>query len=108
MLWRDQIELIQTDQVKNSKGEYVDVVPDPNDPDILPNLVYANKKSVRQSEFYQSFAADLKAENMFEVRADEYNDERMLKFEGEPWYIIRTFTKNGEIMELICSRYPMG
>ncbi len=108
MLWRDQIELIVTDQVKNSKGEYVDVIPNPEAPALDPNLVYANKKSVRQSEFYQSFAADLKAEKMFEVRVEEYGDERMLRFDNEDWYIIRTFTKNGEIMELICSRYPMG
>lgn len=74
--------------------------------------VYANRKSIRQSEFYQSFGTGLKPEIVFEVMYEEYQGEKMLKAdmpnEGEiDLHILRTFTKNQERLELVCSRYPM-
>jgi hypothetical protein len=31
-----------------------------------------------------------------------------LKFNNITYYIIRTYSKNGETVELTCSRHPMG
>lgn len=94
------MELIPAIPEKNSYGEEV-----PKDGP--PRTVFANKKSVRQSEFYQAYAAGLKPELSFEVREMEYASEPKLRFDGLDYYIIRTFSKNGEVVELICSRYPM-
>lgn len=100
MLWRDMVGLISVTSERNKYGEWVDV-------DSKPRNVHANKKSVRQSEFYQAHAAGIKPELMVEVQAFEYNDEPKLMFEGTIYYIIRTFTKTDEKIELICSRFPM-
>ena len=66
--------------------------------------VFANKKSIRQSEFYQASAQGLKPEIMFEIREIDYADELKLIFDGKGYNIIRTYAKNGEIIELICNR----
>ncbi|WP_438498019.1 hypothetical protein [Paenibacillus sp. IHBB 3054] len=100
MMWRDVVDLIPVIPKKNTYGEEV-----PEDGP--PRTVFANKKSVRQSEFYQAFAAGLRPELVLEVRGMEYADEPKLRYADVDYYIIRSFSKNGEIMELVCSRYPM-
>lgn len=65
------------------------------------SMAYANKKSVRQSEFYQADANGLKPEKMFEVRTGEYNDEDYLRHSEKDYHIIRTFEK-GDTTEIIC------
>lgn len=63
---------------------------------------YANKKSVKCSEFYQARNSGLKPVIVFEVRACEYQEEDKLQYEGKTYSIIRTYQKNAEIIELIC------
>jgi hypothetical protein len=45
---------------------------------------------------------------MFEVRTSEYKDERKLSYNGKEYTIIRSYDKNGEITELICSGLVNG
>jgi hypothetical protein len=99
-MWRNTAELIPVIPGRDSYGEDTRV-------DGVPRMVFVNRKSVRQSEFYQAFAAGMKPEIVYEIRTVEYQEEPKLRAEGIDYYIIRTFTKNGEITELICSRYPM-
>lgn len=94
MLWRDTVELISITTTENEMGDPVQTE--------TPRTVFANKKSIRQSEFYQAMATDLKPEIMFEVRSDEYQGETKLRYDGKGYTIIRTYTKNDEIMELVC------
>jgi len=101
MLWRDVVDLITTVQTQNSLGEYVDGTPS-------KRTVFANKKSIRQSEFYQAHAQGIRPEVMFEVRVIDYADETRLEYDSKVYYIVRTYSKNDEIVELICSRHPMG
>lgn len=68
----------------------------------LYRKVYANKKSVRQSEFYQSTSAGLKPELMFEIRSVEFSDSDKLKYNNKEYFIIRTYD-TGEITELTVS-----
>jgi len=100
VLWRDVVGLIAVTQEQEKNGEIIDV-------DGEPREIIANKKSVRQSEFYQAAAVGIKPEIVFEVQSIEYNDEPKLKYGETVYYIIRTFSKNGERIELICSRYPL-
>lgn len=96
MLWRDMVELIPLVSGENEYG-------DPIEGDGEPRPVFANKKSIRQSEFYQAAMTGLRPEIMFEVRSEEYEGEPKLQHEGKAYNIIRTYDKNGEIMELVCS-----
>ena len=61
--------------------------------------VYANRKSIRQSEFYQAGNIGLKPELMFEVHSFEFNNDEKVKFEGQEYSIIRAYDR-GEVTEL--------
>lgn len=94
MLWRDVIDLISVEYTTNSIGDAI--------PQESARQVYANRKSVRQSEFYQAMATGLRPEIMFEVRSAEYQGEPTVRYEGKDYSIIRAFDR-GEITELICA-----
>lgn len=72
--------------------------------------VFAELKSIGQSEFYQAHAVGLKAELKF-VLADylDYQNEKLLKFkdyndtEEQIYTIIRTY-RAGTELELVCKR----
>jgi SPP1 family predicted phage head-tail adaptor len=96
MRWTDVVNLVTVVNGENEIGDPINVE--------TPREVYANKKSIRQSEFYQAAATGLKPEIMFEIRSIEYADEKILEFENKSYTIIRTFSKNGEILELSCAR----
>lgn len=90
-MWKEVIELgQQTEIVENYEAlkswEY--------------RTVFANKKSVRQSEVYQASVVGLRPELMFEVRSIEFDDEERLIYNGKTYEIIRVYD-NGEITELI-------
>jgi SPP1 family predicted phage head-tail adaptor len=95
MLFRDVIDLISITNSENAIGDTIETE--------TPRQVFANKKSIRQSEFYQAAMTDLRPELMFEVRTIEYEGEPKLKYNGKTYNIIRSYSKNGEITELICS-----
>lgn len=71
-------------------------------------MVFANKKSIRQSEFYQAMAHGLTPELMFEVNFKDYAGESKLTFNSKTYQIIRTYTKNDEIIELVCIGLAVG
>lgn len=64
--------------------------------------IMCNKKSVRQSEFYQAQAQGFKPELVIEVRQSEYNGENHLDYSGKTYRIIRTYERTDEICELTC------
>jgi len=66
--------------------------------------VYANKKGVRQSEFYQASVTGLKPEMVFEIRSEEYNNDERLKHNDTDYAIIRTYDR-GEFTELTVEAY---
>jgi SPP1 family predicted phage head-tail adaptor len=85
--------------------EYGDLVSDETE-----RNVFAELKSVGQSEFYQAQALGLKPEIKF-VLPDylEYKGEKKLKFqdfgevEEHEYTVLRTF-RNGNMLELVCKR----
>jgi len=78
---------------------------DPGDPIEVKTEreVFAEKKSVRQSEFYQAAATGLKPELTFIIWTREYNDESKLSYNSKEYSIIRTFERDDERIELACS-----
>jgi hypothetical protein len=95
MMWREVITLQAESMTINEYGDRVF--------NKTPVVVFANKKSIRASEFYQAFATGLKPELMFEVRSVDYDGQPTLVFNSKEYVIIRTYSKNDEITELVCS-----
>lgn len=91
--WRDVLYLISVTFTENSMGDAISVTD--------KRIVFTNKKSIRQSEFYQAQANGLKPEIAFEIRSIEYDGESKLEFNNKKYQIIRTYDK-GEFTELIC------
>ena len=94
MLFKDVISLITVTTTENELGDTIEVSTE--------RQVFADKQSVRQSEFYQAAATGLRPELMFAVRTIEYNGETKLKYNGKEYSIIRTYNKDGELTELVC------
>ena len=94
-MWREVIELANLVETI-VHGEVVK--------DATYRKVYANKKSVRQSEFYQGASAGLKPELVFEIRSIELGDEEYIRFNGKMYTIIRTY-ENGENIELTATTF---
>ena len=75
---------------------------------------YANKKSITRAEFSVAESAGNRAKStairavyMFEVREDEYSGEEWLEYEGNRYYIYRTYER-GSVIELYCSDAKAG
>lgn len=95
MMWRDTVKLLKIVMDYNEYNEPIETY--------VEREVFANKKSVRQSEFYQALAAGMKAEIMFEVRLVDYEGELRLKYGDKVYDVTRTYERNGEIIELVCA-----
>ncbi len=66
--------------------------------------VFANRKAIRQSEFYQAGNIGLKPELMFEVHSFEFDNDEKVRYNGTDYSIIRTYDK-GEVTELTVSSH---
>ena len=96
MLFREVINLISITEGTNELGDPIKIP-------IESGNIFADKQSIRQSEYYQAVAVGLKPEITFVIRTIEYNQAPMLKFNSKKYNIIRTFEKDSEFIELICS-----
>lgn len=52
---------------------------------------FANELSIRQSEYYQANVNGLRPEIAFEVRAEEYEGQQVVKWEDKLYYLVRTY-----------------
>ena len=100
MLFKDIIDLVAITTAKDLDG--FPVVTE------TKRTVFADKKSVRQSEFYQAAAQNIKLELMFDVRTVDYQGETLLEHDGQRYKVVRTYDKDGELTELVCSRLEGG
>ena len=94
MLYKEIIKLISKVYTTNDIGNTLEAQ--------TKRTVFASKKSIRQSEFYQAQATGLKPEIAFEVRTIEYRNEESLEYNNKEYKILRTYDKDGEMTELIC------
>jgi SPP1 family predicted phage head-tail adaptor len=95
MLFRDVVDLVSVAYTINDLGNTTEVE--------TKNTVFADKQSIRQSEFYQAQALGLKPELMFVVRTIDYNNESRLEYNSKKYNVIRAYDKSGELTELVCS-----
>ena len=89
---------------------YVDGTNEMGDPIKVPTLreVFANRLSIKQSEFYQAMSVGMRPEITFEVRIIDYTQENLLNYKGKPYTIIRTYEKQNEFIELVCQGLVNG
>jgi SPP1 family predicted phage head-tail adaptor len=70
-----------------------------------PREVLADRKSIRQSEFYQAVAGGFRPEATFVIWNYEYEGEDQLTYEGDLYEVIRRFPdKDNKQIELVCQR----
>ena len=93
MYFSEKIKLIAISYTENSLGDIIETETETE--------VFANKKSIRQSEFYQAAATGLRPEIMFEVWSEEYSSQQRVKYDNKDYTVIRAYDK-GELTELIC------
>lgn len=94
MLFRDVVTLIDVAYATNGIGDTIETE--------IRTEVFADKQSIRQSEFYQAAATGLRPELMFVVRSIDYNQQPKLDYDGKTYTIIRAYDKDGEFTELVC------
>jgi len=94
MFFRETVDLVNITQTINAIGDFVDTE--------TTSTVFADKQSIRQSEFYQAYATGLRPEIMFVIRQIDYSNQPRLKWNSKYYNIIRSFDKDGELVELIC------
>ena len=96
MLCNEVVKLIRVVESTNVAADKIPIATE--------REVMADKKSVRQSEFYQAAAVGLKPETVFVVRTCEYQDEELLSHNGKEYRIVRTYDRDDEWTELTCVR----
>lgn len=84
------IELVSKSNVPASSDIY-------GNPVYIPKKrkVYAQKKAVRQSEFFQAAAVGFKPEIVLEINSFEYQNEEECNLEGQPFRIYRAYPIKG-------------
>ena len=100
MYFSDQLILVDIAELPNDLG-------DPVRTELL-TTVFANKKSIRQSEFYQAAASGLRPELMFEVNTSEYTQQTYAIWNAKYYKIIRTYDRPDELTELVLQGVTNG
>ena len=66
--------------------------------------VWGRECSIRGSEFYEAQRQGIKLSAMFIIKPYEYENQTQLKYEGNIYIVERTYKKDTENLELVCSR----
>lgn len=94
-MWNDVISLVAITHAASSLASAIAAG--------TATTVFAEKLSVRQSEFYQAALAGINPSTTFVVRSIEYDGQDCVLYESVPYKVIRTYDK-GETTELVCER----
>ena len=96
MNFREIIELLSDTATEDGMGGYTTAA--------SGRTVFANQRSVRSQEFYQAQALGLRPELVFVIRQVEYGGERSVRWNAKDYDVLRTYSKSGEFIELVCSQ----
>lgn len=70
----------------------------------VPSDVFCNVASVSQTEWFQGGQNGLKPEYKVTMFAPDYNDQKLVEFNGVRYGIYRTYLRNDELLELYLER----
>ena len=65
--------------------------------------VYAEKESVKRSEYYAANSSGVRADMVFIVNADEYSNQMLIKYESVYYKVVRAYQKGIGRVELTCA-----
>ncbi|WP_434794422.1 hypothetical protein TPDSL_14010 [Terrisporobacter petrolearius] len=88
----DILELISFSNTVNERGNIIKSK--------QYNSVFANKKSISQSEFYEAEKLGFKPSFRFEMYSSEYNDELFARYEGTEYKVLKTYKNSIDKIEL--------
>lgn len=71
---------------------------------ISETSIWADKKSVKRTEYYQAAAAGKKIDVVLAVNAIDFNDQTELEYNNAIYNIERTYQVKNDIVELSCVR----
>lgn len=91
-----QIKLISTTKTENEIGDSII--------EKTSKEVFAEKKSIKQSEFYQAAAIGIRPELVFVIWEKEYLQEPIIEFENKEYKVIRTYVDKAKrnYIEIVC------
>lgn len=107
MMYKDIATLIVVTAGKDADGFDAEIE--------TPFEIYTDKKSVVRSEFYASLQAGITATAVFETRVCDFeaatmtdaneirHDATRVLHEGKKYKIIRTYSKDSEMLEITCA-----
>lgn len=93
IILNDVIELVQIDTIQNEIGDCIDIK--------NYTEVFAKRKSIKQSEFYQAQATGLKPEIAFEINVFEYSNETHVRYNDKEYKILRTYQVDLDKLEIV-------
>lgn len=64
--------------------------------------VFARKKSVARTEFYEALRSGVNPVYIFEVFAGDYDGQRLLEYEGDRYEVTRTYQAALDCISLTC------
>lgn len=70
----------------------------------VPSDVFCNVASVSQTEWFQGGQNGLKPEYKVTMFAPDYNNQKLVEFNGVRYGIYRTYLRNDELLELYLER----
>ena len=91
-MFNEIIELVNKQYLVDNLGQQI--------PLTTSREVFASRKSVKQNESLMCGQIGFKADYMFVIRSEEYNDEKQVKYNGKTYDIYRTYLTFGDFLEL--------
>lgn len=95
-MFSEVIELVSLNTIVDNNGFEIDSE--------VKTEVFADKKSIRSNEFYESQKLGYKLSVMFVIKPYEYNAQEYIYYENNKYKVERTYEKNTEQLEIICSK----
>ena len=88
----DILELISFNNSVNERGNVIKTKE--------YKTIFAKKKSISQSEFYEAEKLGLKPSFRFEIYNIEYNNELFARYEGREYKVLKTYKNSMDKIEL--------
>lgn len=92
-MFDDILELISITYSQNSIGDTIETK--------KYTEIFARRKSIKQSEFYQAQATGLKPELAFEIYTFEYNNEKYVRYNNKEYKVLRTYQNSIDTIEIV-------
>lgn len=96
MNWSDVVQLVSLESGQDDDGFPVDDIE-------KKRQVFANRKSVKSSEYYAAKQSGIELSYIFEIRSADYEGEEKLECDNYTYEVERSYEK-GEFIELTCKR----